>query len=118
VLSFVSGIETSDAELWDEQGRHMIALGAAQLVVLLGVKALHQTQFRPGAEHFTVVADPLGRLERLYGSRTLLSIGRARTFLIDPAGYLRFHIVHTISEGGMGVIMELLGTYQADEVPA
>ena len=64
------------------------------------------------------VGDPLGRLERLYGARALLSAGTARTFLIDPAGILRFHILHSVSGRGMGLISELLGTYQADEVTA
>jgi alkyl hydroperoxide reductase subunit AhpC len=118
VLSFVPGVEESVAALWNEQGRHLKASGGALLLVLLGAKALHDTECRPGAEHFTIVGDPLGRLERLYGARTLLSTGTARTFLIDPAGVLRFHLVHSLSERGMGLISELLETYQADEVPA
>jgi hypothetical protein len=50
-------------------------------------------------------------LERLYGDRTLLSAGSA-------AGILRFHILHSISGRGMGLISGLLETYHADEVPA
>lgn len=118
VLSFVAGLEGSDAVLWKEQGRHMKALGATLLLVPLEGKALHETECRPSGEHFTIVGDPLGRLERLYGARALLSAGTARTFLIDPAGILRFHILHSVSGRGMGLISELLGTYQADEVTA
>ena len=117
MLSFVSGLEESDARLWNEQGREMNAFGAALLLVLLGAKGLHDTERRAGDGHFTIVGDPLGRLERLYGARSLLSDGTARTFLIDPAGILRFHILHSISGRGMALINELLETYHADEVP-
>lgn len=118
VLSFVSGLEESDAVLWDEQGRRMKGLGASLFVAPLEAKALHQRRFHSGAVHFTIIGDPLGRLQRLYGARTLLSLGRARTFLVDPEGRLRFHVVHSLSAQGMGVITELLNTYQNAEVPA
>lgn len=116
VLSFVSGLQDSDAVLWDEQGKRMKGLGAPLLVVPVEANTLHET-CHLGAWHFRIVGDPLRRLERLYGGRRLLSAGRARTFLIDAAGILRFHVVHSISARGMGIVTELLETYQADDVP-
>ena len=76
------------------------------------------TKWSPCTErvHFTIVGDPLGRLQRLYGNPTLLSSGRARTFLVDPDGWLRFHVVHSLSERGMGVIRELLQACQGAEI--
>lgn len=118
VLSFVSSLEESDSVLWKEQGRRMKELGASLLVAPLEAKTLYQRRFHSGAAHFTMVGDPLGRLQRLYGARTLLSSGRARTFLVDPEGRLRFHVLHSLSAQGMGVITELLNSYQNAEVPA
>ena len=119
VLSFVPVFGEFDSVLWNEQGKEMESFGAALLLVPLEAKTLHRAQFPPPRrEHFTIVADPLGRLQRLYGARTLMSSGRARTFLVDPDGRFRFHVVHSISERGMGVITELLHTYQSEGVPA
>lgn len=116
VLSFVPALEESESAMWDEQGRNMQALRAALLVVPSESQWLHQMRRHPeGRAHFTIVGDPLGRLQRLYGARTVLSSGRARTFLVDPDGHLRFHVLHTLSEQGMGVIMELLHSYQTVE---
>jgi len=119
VLSFVSALKESDADLWDEEGRLMQALGAALLVVPLEEESLHPKRFHAvGRTHFTIVGDPLGRLQRLYGARSLVSSGRARTFLVDPDGRLRFHALHSLSDQGMGVITELLNAYQTAEIPA
>ena len=119
MLSFVSGIGEAETALWNEQGKTMEALGAALLVVPVNARLFHSAQFvATGRGHFTIVGDPLGRLGRLYGARTLLSSGRARTFLVDPDGRLRFHVLHSLSDQGMGVMMELLNTYQNLEVPA
>ena len=119
VLSFVLALGEFDSALWNEQGKEMESLGATLLVVPLEAKTLHEGQLNPpDKEHFTIVGDPLRRLQRLYGNPTLLSSGRARTFLVDPDGRLRFHVLHSLSERGMGVVMELLQTYQTEEIPA
>ncbi len=119
VLSFVLALGEFDSALWNEQGKEMESLGATLLVVPWEAKMLHEGQLNPpDKEHFTIVGDPLRRLQRLYGNPTLLSSGRARTFLVDPDGCLRFHVLHSLSERGMGVVMELLQTYQTEEIPA
>lgn len=119
VLSFVPGLGESDTVLWDEQGKDMKALGAALLVVPWETQALHQDRdLRAGRVHFTIVGDPLGRLQRLYGGSTTQSSGRGRTFLIDPDGTLRFHLVHSLSERGMATLMELLQAFQDQEIAA
>ena len=54
-------------------------------------QALHQEgDHSTGRVHFTIVGDPLGRLQRLYGGPTTHCSGRARTFLVDPEGILDF----------------------------
>ena len=117
VLSFVPALGEFDSALWNEQGKDMESLGAQLLVVPVETQPLHQ-QRSPRTErvHFRVVGDPLGRLKRLYGNPTLPSWGRGRTFLIDPDGLLRFHLVHSLSERGMGVLRELLQACQDAEI--
>lgn len=119
VLSFVPGLGNSDRLLWDRQGKELATLGAALLVVPSEARALHQGRFsRTGRQRFTIVGDPLGRLQRLYGGPTSQSPGRGRTFLIDPDGLLRFHLVHSLSERGMGVLTEVLQACQDAEIAA
>lgn len=70
------------------------------------------------AVRLPVVGDPLGRLQRTFGGSTARSWGRARTFLIDPDGHFRFHLMYSLSKRGMGAFMELLRMYQGEEVLA
>lgn len=117
VLSFVPGLGQSDRVLWDEQGKDMEEFGAALLVVPLETQALYQARYlRSGRVHFTIVGDPLGRLQRLYGGPGVHSSGRGRTFLIDPDGALRFHLIHSLNERGMAALMELLQAFQDQEI--
>jgi len=65
VLSFVSALKESDADLWDEEGRLMQALGAALLVVPLEEESLHPKRFHAvGRTHFTIVGGRVARVER------------------------------------------------------
>ena len=112
-LSFVPTLGNSDNMLLNHQGKKLAALGAALLIVPSERQALHRKRsLRFGHTHFTVVGDPLSRLQRLYGCSTTQSFGRGRTFLIDPAGSLRFHLVHSLTEQGMNVLTEVLRAYQ------
>ncbi|BCA52985.1 hypothetical protein W02_01250 [Nitrospira sp. KM1] len=116
VLSFVPVLGESERAIWNRQGKQLIALGAALLVVPSEARAVHQARFlRAGQMYFTMVGDPLERLQRLYGDRTAQSMGRGRTFLIDPEGFVRFHLLHTVSERGMTLLIELLQAHQASE---
>ena len=117
VLSFVPSLGQSDRVLWDEQGKDMEELGAALLVVPVEPKALHQEgDHSTGRVHFTIVGDPLERLQRLYGGPTTHCSGRARTFLVDPEGTLRFHLIHSLNERGMSALMEMLQAFQDQEI--
>jgi alkyl hydroperoxide reductase subunit AhpC len=117
VLSFVPGIGETDRVFWDEQGKDMEELGAALLVALLETQALYQEGYHStGRLHFTIVGDPLGRLQRLYGGPAIHSSGRARTFLIDPDGALRFHLIHSLNDRGMAALREMLQGFQDQEI--
>lgn len=119
VLSFLPGVGEVDWELWNKQGKHIESRGATLLVVPLKGQLFRQPSvLRTGREHFTIVGDPLRRLQRLYCHQSLSPSGQGRTFVIDPDGLLRFHLVHSLTDRGMGVITELLNTYQTAEVPA
>jgi alkyl hydroperoxide reductase subunit AhpC len=117
VLSFVPGLGESDRVFWDEQGKDMEELGATLLVVPLETQVFYQEEDQStGGLHFTIVGDPLGRLQRLYGGPATHSSGRARTFLIDPDGALRFHLIHSLNERGMAALRELVQAFQDQEI--
>ncbi len=117
VLSFVPSLGQSDRVRWDEQGKDMEELGAVLLVVPIEPQALYQEgKHSIGRVHFTIVGDPQGRLQRLYGGPTTYSSGRARTFLIDPDGVLRFHLIHSLNDRGMAALRELLQAFQDQEI--
>lgn len=112
-LSFVPTFEKSDNSLWNRQGKELAKLGAALLVVPSETQ-MGKRRRSASLEHmyFTVVGDPLSRLQRLYGGSTTQSAGRGRTFLVDPAGSLRFHLVHSLTDQGMRILTEVLLAHQ------
>ncbi|MEW6542599.1 MAG: redoxin domain-containing protein [Nitrospirota bacterium] len=59
-----------------------------------------------------LLADPLGRLRRSYGMARTSRAARCQTFLIDPAGLFRFHLVHDLNGRGMAAILEIVGASQ------
>jgi len=118
-LCFVPHLGRVEINLLNRQARDMEELGASLLVVSLETQALQRVERdRLGTLHFTLLGDPLGRLRRLYSGVTTQSWGRAQTFLIDPEGFLRFQSVHSLSERGMGILMELVQAHQDQEIAA
>jgi len=119
VLSFVPGLEERELRLWNRQGRELAEHGAVLLLVPSEMRALHWRRLSSiGPVHFAIAGDPLKRLQRLYGGSAELSVGRAMTFLVDPKGVLRFHLVHTLTNQGMEVLKELLCAHQGTEFAA
>lgn len=118
-VSFVPCLGRIEAELLDRYSTDVEQLGATLLLVSANPIVLRQESVGGVANlRIPLVGDPLGRLQRLFGGSTARTWGRARTFLIDPDGHFRFHLMHSLSERGMGLFMELLRTYQGEEVPA
>ncbi|SLM48977.1 protein of unknown function [Nitrospira japonica] len=119
VLSFVPGLGERESRLWNRQGKVLAELGAVLLLVPSEMRALYWKRLSGiGPLHFAVAGDPLKRLQRLYGGAAELSVGRARTFLVDPEGTLRFHLMHTLTTQGMDVLKELLCAHQDAEFAA
>lgn len=113
VLSFVAVLEHFEVQLWNRQGKELaqhetaLLLAPIKAAVLGWSKPLIQEQ-----AHYTVVCDPLYRLQRLYGGQTAETAGHGRTFVIDPAGSLRFHLTHSLTEQGMAILTKVLLVHQ------
>ncbi len=119
VLSFLPAIEPSEKRLWDLHATDLEELGAALLLVPLETQVLREgPSCQATPQRGTILGDPLGRLQRIYGGEETQSAGRARTFLIDPDGLLRFHLLHSLTEHGMGVLKEVLQACQDAAVAA
>lgn len=119
VLSFVQSLGDHESRVWNRQGKELAAHGATLLVVPSEMREVQWKRLSGiGPLHFAVAGDQLRRLQRLYGdpiaesAESAESDGRARTFLIDPAGVLRFHLVHSLTKQGMEVLKELLRAHQ------
>ena len=109
-----------EIDLLDRQGKDLEELGTVLLVVPLESRAFErQRSIDFDLAHFFVVGDPSSRLRRLfYGGVTTQSLGRGRTFLIDPEGLLRFHVTHSLSERGMAVVRGVVQAHQDQEIAA
>lgn len=113
VLSFVATLERFDVQLWNRQGKELAQRETALLLVPPETTALNLSKPRiQGQAHYTVVCDPLHRLQRLYGGQTAEAAGHGRTFVIDPAGSLRFHLTHSLTEQGMAILTKVLLVHQ------
>jgi alkyl hydroperoxide reductase subunit AhpC len=118
-LCFVPHLGRVEIDLLNRQGKDLEELGSVLLVVPLESRACErQRSIDCDLVHCFVVGDPSGRLRRLYGGVTTQSLGRGRTFLIDPEGVLRFHMTHSLSERGMAVVREVIQAHQDEEIAA
>ena len=118
-LCFIPHLGRVETDLLDRQGKDLEELGTALLVVPLESRAIERGRYIEFAMvHFVTVADLSGRLHRLYGGATTQSLGRGRSFLVDPDGLLRFHVTHSLSERGMAVVKEVVQVHQDQEIAA
>jgi len=65
----------------------------------------------------TLLSDPLGRLARAYNVRSNQGHGRCHSFVIDPEGILRYHLVHDLNGRGMGALLEILRACRSGKTP-
>lgn len=117
-VSFVPGFSRMEAELLNRYSTDVELLGTTLLLVSMAPAILGRESALGTALRFPLVEDSLGRLQRLFGGSTARTWGRVRTFLLDPEAHFRFHLMHSLSERGMGVFMEMLRTYQSDAYAA
>jgi alkyl hydroperoxide reductase subunit AhpC len=69
-------------------------------------------------KRFVLLSDPLGRLSKSYGVPRTLPSGRCHSFVIDPDGILRYHLVHDLNGRAMSALLEVLKACRTPERPA
>ena len=117
VLSFVPSLEEFDMDLWDAQGRNLQTFGAALLLVPLEARGLHSVVPFGRKRAFHDCWRSAGEAPASLWDSNAAVLGTRTNISVDPDGRLRFHVLHSLSDRGMGVIMELLQAYQGAEIP-
>lgn len=59
-----------------------------------------------------LLADPLHRLRRVFGSTRDPFTNRCQSYVIDPKGVIRYHLVHQLNWRGLSFLMEILNHCQ------
>ena len=59
-----------------------------------------------------LVMDPLRRLHRVLGLTIGSSFTRCQSFIFDPQGVIRYHLVHRLNWRGMSFLLEILNNCQ------
>ena len=118
-LCFVPHLGFIEATVLDQQGKVFAEAGGLLLAVPVGTRSLQS--FQPAyadRENFVILGDPLGRLQRLYGGPIVLPSNRCQTFLIDPDGFFRLYLAHSVNDWGSGVLTQVLRAFQEQEAAA
>ncbi len=71
----------------------------------------------PWLRGLTLTGDPLGRLSRSFGISHRQSPARCQSFVIDPKGILRYHLVQDLNGRGMSALLEILKACRPDKTP-
>lgn len=113
VLCCLPRLSLVEATIVDRQGAAFTCYGADFLAVAPEDHALRRPWLgRLGALRAPLLVDPLRRLHRAYGLAPDQTLTRCRTFLIDPDGLLRFHLVHDLIGRGLSAVTEILRLFQ------
>jgi alkyl hydroperoxide reductase subunit AhpC len=116
VLCFVPGLGLIEALFLNRQVEAFAQKGASLLAVSPEDAPFHHPWVSQiSTVRVPILADPLGLVRRRYGITQAYAPGRCRSFLLDPDGLLRFHLVHDLSSRGMGALLEIIGTCQSQE---
>lgn len=118
-LSFVHSLGLLETLFLDRQRPRVSQLGTTWLII--PPETWSFAQLPPGtleAVRISIMTDPLGRLHRGYGITQMVPPGRCQSWLIDPDGIVRFHLVHDLNGRGLSAFLELLEACQGWEVKA
>jgi alkyl hydroperoxide reductase subunit AhpC len=119
VLCCLPRLSLVEATIVDRQAATFADYRAEFLAVAPDDRTLRRPWLvRLGALRAPLLVDPLRRLHRAYGLVQDQTLTRCRTFLIDPDGLLRFHLVHDLTGRGLGAIMEILRLFQHQRTAA
>ena len=63
-----------------------------------------------------LITDPLQRLCRFFGLTEKSSPNRCQSYILDPQGVVRYHLIHQLSWRGLSFLIEILN-YCQDQSP-
>jgi len=113
ILSRLSEFEFGEAILLNQYLRTVQKKWAA----LLGMLPFTDLCFDPHLPKAKIlgiplVMDPLRRLHRVLGLTSGPSSNRCQSFIFDPQGVIRYHLVHLLNWRGMSFLLEILKNCQ------
>jgi alkyl hydroperoxide reductase subunit AhpC len=115
-LCFLPYVGLVEAAFLDHKAEAFGQVGAALLIVCSGARPLQRLwSDRTVKPRTPLLADPLGRLHRSFGVPVNRMPARCQTFLIDPAGVVRFPLIHDFTERGLSVLHEVVVLSQAQD---
>lgn len=101
----------------DHHAQRFQKVGARLVVVSSGVHPLHRLWVdRPVQPSTIVLADPCGRLHRLFGVRSSETSPRCQTFVIDREGTLRLHFTHDFVGHDLEILRHMIGSSHIDTI--
>lgn len=97
----------------NDHARRFSGVNTELCIVASGARPLHRlwmgNQDKP---LMPILADPCGRLHRLFGVAVAEPVQRCHTFVIDRDGILRLRVSHDFVETDLKVLQELIGASQ------
>jgi alkyl hydroperoxide reductase subunit AhpC len=113
----VLALELVEITFLDRQTHRFAHEGALLLAVSPNAKTFPSPWFgRTPPLDLTLRVDPLKRLHRSMDIPALPDRLRCQSFLIDPEGILRFHLVHALNGRGIDALKEMLIASQGQKI--
>jgi peroxiredoxin len=101
----------------DHHTQRFQKVDATLVIVSSGVRPLHRLWVDPPAQPSTIVlADPCGRLRRLFGVRSSEIPPRCQTFVIDREGTLRLRLTHDFVGHDLETLRTMIGSSNMDMI--
>ncbi len=115
-LCFLPYVGIVEPAFLDHQADRFDRLDTTLLIICSGTRPLHRLWIdRPTKPRTPLLYDSLGRLHRAFSVVPGQTPVRCRTFLIDRAGHLRFHLVHDFTDHGLSALQEIVTLSQAQD---
>ncbi len=118
VMTFLPFLDQDDTLAVDRLHASMEQRSATFLLVPSRPRSLHQlSPTHLASIHCPILGDPLLRLHRTFGISVPNIQRRTRTVLIDPEGFLRYHLVHDLNQRSIDALSDLLATFVNERRP-
>lgn len=93
----------------DDYARQFQQIDATLLIAISGSRPFHRLWINQSEKPFTtLLADPCGRLHRLFGLGPIEPAPRCRTFVIDRGGILRLRVTHDFVDEDLHALRNIL----------